>query len=222
MSAIAAASHFSFIFSLRHCRCYSSFRTTISAISVASLSDKGFIFVNVDLRFCLRHIQANFNKTFKNIELKSLMWQAGMESKQWKFDRVMHEIQDRNVDAYIYLVKIDLDKWTLLHDGGHRHGIMITNISEALNIVLKKARVLPLKAPVEFIFNKLVRYFNQHSEEVQNCVHPFPTRVFDKFLQIELKSRDHKVTTYNPREAVYMFRSPIRVDGTDITCIHYE
>ncbi|KAI5682336.1 hypothetical protein M9H77_03564 [Catharanthus roseus] len=44
------------------------------------------------------------------------------------FDHVMSEIQDRNVDANIYLVKIDLEKWTLLHDSGHRQGIMTTNI----------------------------------------------------------------------------------------------
>ncbi|KAI5676801.1 hypothetical protein M9H77_07751 [Catharanthus roseus] len=141
--------------------------------------------------------------------------QAGTKSKQWKFDRVMREIQDRNVNAYIYLVKIELDKWILLHDGGHRHRIMTTNILKALNRVLKKARVLPLNALVELIFNKLVRYFNQHGEEAQNYVHPFPTRVFDKFLQIELKSRDHKVTTYNLQEGIYMVRSPIRVDGTN-------
>ncbi|KAI5663161.1 hypothetical protein M9H77_22484 [Catharanthus roseus] len=116
----------------------------------------------------------------------------------------MKEIQERNIDAYIYLMKLDAKKWTLLHDGGHRHGIMITNIFEALNSVLKKARVLPLKALVELIFNKLV----------ENCVHPFPTRIFDKFLRIELKSREHKVTTYNPREGIYMVRSPIWVSGT--------
>ncbi|KAI5659569.1 hypothetical protein M9H77_28362 [Catharanthus roseus] len=106
---------------------------------------------------------------------------AGTETKQWKFDRVMKEIQENNVDAYIYLMKLEAEKWTLLHDGGHRHGIMTTNISEALNSVLKKARVLPLKA---------------------------------LFLRIELKSREYKVTTYNPREGIYMVRSPIRVSGT--------
>ncbi|KAI5666999.1 hypothetical protein M9H77_16852 [Catharanthus roseus] len=109
----------------------------------------------------------------------------------------MKEIQNRNMHAYTYLVKIVPKKWTLLHDGGHRHGIMTTNISEALNSVLKKVRILPLKALVELIF-KLVRYFHQHREEAQNCVHPFSTRIFDKFLRIEMKSREYKVTTYNP------------------------
>ncbi|KAI5661596.1 hypothetical protein M9H77_20919 [Catharanthus roseus] len=120
---------------------------------------KGVLLIAIH-RFCLHHIRANFNKTFKNTNLKTLMWQAGTESKQWKFDRVMKDIQERNIDAYIYLMK---------------HGIMTTNISEALNSVLKKDRVLPLKALVELIFNKLVKYFHQHREEAKNCVHPFPT-----------------------------------------------
>ncbi|KAI5666462.1 hypothetical protein M9H77_16315 [Catharanthus roseus] len=76
-------------------------------------------------------------------------------------------------------MKLDAEKWTLLHDGGHRHGIMTTNIFEELNSVLKKATVLPLIALVELIFNKLVKYFHQQHEEAENCVHPFPTRIFD-------------------------------------------
>ncbi|KAI5654780.1 hypothetical protein M9H77_31967 [Catharanthus roseus] len=112
---------------------------------------------------------------------------AGTETKQWKFDRVMKKIQKRNVDAYIYLMKLDAEKWTLLHDGGHRHGIMTTNISKALNSMLKKARVLPLKA---------------------------------LFLRIEMKSREHKVTTYNPREGIYMVRSPIGFLVCATTSIH--
>ncbi|KAI5666652.1 hypothetical protein M9H77_16505 [Catharanthus roseus] len=36
----------------------------------------------------------------------------------------------------------------------------------------------------------------------------------ERFLRIELKSREHKVTTYNSREGIYMVKSPIRVSGT--------
>ncbi|KAI5677002.1 hypothetical protein M9H77_07952 [Catharanthus roseus] len=122
----------------------------------------------------------------------------------------MKEIQERNVDAYIYLMKLDAEKWTLLHDGGHRHGIMTTNISEALNSVLKKARVLPLKALVELIFNKLVKYFHQHREEAENCVRLFPTRIFDEFLQIELKSREHKCLGEMGQEQMLMYRRYIQ------------
>ncbi|KAI5664466.1 hypothetical protein M9H77_23789 [Catharanthus roseus] len=144
-------------------------------------------------------------KTCKNTLLKIATYASFL---------IATKIQERNVDAYIYLMKLDPKKLTLLHDGGHRHSIMTTNISEALNSVLKKNRVLPLKVLIELIFNKLVKYFYQHREKAETCVHPFPTRIFDKFLHIEMKSREHKVTTYNPRERIYMVNSPIPVSGT--------
>lgn len=53
----------------------------------------------------------------------------------------------KNVEAYNYLVKISMEKWTLLNDGGHRHGVMTTNISKALSSVLKKTRVFIFKIP---------------------------------------------------------------------------
>ncbi|KAI5667492.1 hypothetical protein M9H77_17345 [Catharanthus roseus] len=116
-------------------------------------------------------------------------------------------------------MKLDPGKQTLLYDCGHRHGIMTTIISKALNNVLKNARVLSLKALVELIFNKLVKYFHQHQEEAENCVHPFPTRIFDKFLRIKMKSREYKVTTYNLREGIYMVKSPIRVSSRGNNCV---
>ncbi|KAI5675740.1 hypothetical protein M9H77_06690 [Catharanthus roseus] len=45
------------------------------------------------------------------------------------------------------------------------------------------------------------------------CIH-FQPEFFDKFLGIEIKSREHKVTTYNAREGIYMVRSPIQVSRT--------
>ncbi|KAI5682607.1 hypothetical protein M9H77_03835 [Catharanthus roseus] len=164
-----------------------------------SIATKGF-YMLFKINLC-GNLHMQFTSfVYATLEQISTRPSTGMELKLWKFDRVMKEIQDRNVDAYIYLMKIGAEKWILLHDGEHRHGIMTTNISEALNSVLKKARVLPLKALVELIFNKLVRYFHQHREEAQNCVHPFPTQIFDKFRRIESKSRKYKVTTYNRRE----------------------
>ncbi|KAI5656674.1 hypothetical protein M9H77_25467 [Catharanthus roseus] len=106
------------------------------------------------------------------------MWWAGIETKQWKFDRVMKEIQERSVDDYIYLMKLDPKKWTLLHDGGHRHGIMTTNISEALNSVLKKARCIEKMGQEQILMCR--RYIrDKRTEEltkrifIRSCVRTF-------------------------------------------------
>ena len=61
---------------------------------------------------------------------------------------------------YLYLSKEDLEAWTLSHDHGHRYGAMTTNMSECFNGVLKGARGLSIFALVDYIWCKLVAYFN--------------------------------------------------------------
>ena len=36
--------------------------------------------------------------------------------------------------------KIPKEKWTLSHDGGHRHGVMTTNYAESVNAMFKSIR----------------------------------------------------------------------------------
>ncbi|KAI5666005.1 hypothetical protein M9H77_15858 [Catharanthus roseus] len=66
------------------------------------------------------------------------------------------------------------------------------------------------------------RYFHRHHEEAQNCVHPFLTRIFDKFLRIELKSRNTKLQlTIREKEYTWSdLRSELLVPA--ITSIHYK
>ncbi|KAL0398811.1 UNVERIFIED_CONTAM: hypothetical protein Sradi_2224400 [Sesamum radiatum] len=100
-------------------------------------------------RFCLRHVCSNFNNKYKNVQLKDLCWRAGSESSARKFDRIMEEIKSLNPEAYDWLGNIDKTQWTLAHDGGWRTGILTTNMSEAVNGVLKGARRLPIVPLVE-------------------------------------------------------------------------
>ena len=67
---------------------------------------------------------------------------------------------------YSYLMKEGLEKWTLSHDGGHRYGVMTTNMSECFNGVLKGACGLPISTLVEYIWCKLVAYFNDQRTKI--------------------------------------------------------
>ncbi|KAL8515593.1 hypothetical protein ACS0TY_014331 [Phlomoides rotata] len=57
----------------------------------------------------------------------------------------MREIEGIDHGAHEYLRAIDASKWTFSHDGGHRYGVVMTNISEAINGV-KGTRRLPITA----------------------------------------------------------------------------
>ena len=67
---------------------------------------------------------------------------------------------------YSYLMKEGLEKWTLSHDGRHRYGAMTTNMSECFNRILKGARGLPISALVDYIWCKLVTYFNDRCTKI--------------------------------------------------------
>ncbi|KAK4388212.1 hypothetical protein Sango_2427800 [Sesamum angolense] len=99
-------------------------------------------------RYCLRHVCSNFNSTIKNVVLKDLCWQAGSEYQLRKFNHIMEEIKKHDVKAFAYLDQINKEKWTASHDGGWRCGILMTNMSECINGVLKGARRLPVSALV--------------------------------------------------------------------------
>ncbi|KAH0672436.1 hypothetical protein KY290_024674 [Solanum tuberosum] len=97
-------------------------------------------------RFCLRHLKSNFQSQFPNRDLSNLMWRAATAHQVRKFEALMWEIQEENREAYEYLMRIPLNKWTVSHDDGKRWGVLTTNLSESFNRLLKKARGLPVTA----------------------------------------------------------------------------
>ncbi|PHU19749.1 hypothetical protein BC332_10900 [Capsicum chinense] len=50
------------------------------------------------------------------------------------------------MEDYTWLMKFDIDKWTVHKDGGRRWGMMITNSSESFIGILMSARGLPVTA----------------------------------------------------------------------------
>ena len=69
-----------------------------------------------------------------------------------------------NSKAQQWLEAIPFQLWALSHDGGQRHGIMTTNISDVFNSVLKGARGLPVTALVQLTFFRLNSYFVARKE----------------------------------------------------------
>ena len=86
------------------------------------------------------------------------MW-AGMENQLRKYQITRDRITQLSADGEKYLREIPVEKWTLAYDGGHRYGLMTTNLSESFNEILKSARNLPITALVELTYYRCVAYF---------------------------------------------------------------
>ncbi|XP_068639518.1 uncharacterized protein [Aristolochia californica] len=81
-------------------------------------------------RFCVRHLVANFKKTFKNETLIALIWYAGRKTNIIDFDHTLELIEQQT------------------HDDNVRFGVLTTNMSKSFNNVRRGARRLPILALV--------------------------------------------------------------------------
>ncbi|XP_049386914.1 uncharacterized protein LOC125851176 [Solanum stenotomum] len=151
-------------------------------------------------RFCLRHLKANFQKKFKNVILNNLLWAAANHCQEKKFLEKMEMIKEINPKAYVWLMKNDLDKWTLHMDGGRRWGMLTTNSSESFNGLLKSARGLPVTAMVRLTYNQIVNRFVTRSKFVNQLVQqkqqwmPKPFKIFEDNRK---KSQRHTLINYH-------------------------
>uniref|UniRef100_A0A2N9GWD0 CCHC-type domain-containing protein n=1 Tax=Fagus sylvatica TaxID=28930 RepID=A0A2N9GWD0_FAGSY len=167
--------------------------------------------LNAYHRFCIRHLVSNFNTRFHDKRLKNMIQRAGEHNQLRKFNATMDSIRQYNKDAAKILdEETDVDKWTLAKDGGRRYGAMTTNLSECFNGVLKGARNLPITAMVEFIYFKLVHYFNDRRVKTQaqlSSGQAFSTHAMEIFQKWSEKASLHHVIEFNREEGTFQIQT---------------
>jgi len=133
----------------------------------------------------IRHIASNFNKNFKNAELKRQLINIGIFSFfifNFKFSHLpylffhivtTYEMKQSTVMAKLsamrsefpqavsWIDQIQLEKWAQAFDGGKRFGHMTTNLAECTNSVLRGARSLLIFALVKTTFETIKDWFVQ-------------------------------------------------------------
>jgi hypothetical protein len=133
---------------------------------------------DLETRWCMRHLAANFYSKFKNKDWFKLFKRMCMQKTEEKMNAIWSGInaeiekaalpqrKDRrgntrtvNLSTWIAESCPDLSKWALSHDSGARYGIMTTNMSEVYNGVLKGVRALPITALITETWNRTLSYF---------------------------------------------------------------
>ncbi|KAI3823140.1 hypothetical protein L1987_04572 [Smallanthus sonchifolius] len=176
-------------------------------------------------RFCLRHVRSNFMKKFKNVSLKRLCWSIGSTTQRRKYRSCIQQMKKINPEAWEYLKQIGFNKWTLMHDEkDSRWGNLTTNISESLNNALRGARVLPIKACIDYTFNKVVQQFRNHTDIAKHCKTSLPPRVWHTFDERDNRGQDHTVTEFNEEEGWYRVTSMMQTnqDGDNDYIVQYK
>uniref|UniRef100_A0A2N9HUL4 Zinc finger PMZ-type domain-containing protein n=1 Tax=Fagus sylvatica TaxID=28930 RepID=A0A2N9HUL4_FAGSY len=167
--------------------------------------------LNAYHRFCLRHLTSNFNQRFHDKRLKNMIMRAGQHNQLRKFNATMDSIRHYNKDAVTILDnETNVEKWALAKDDGLRYGVMTTNLFECFNGVLKGAHNLPITAMVEFIYFKLVHYFNDRRIKTQAQLtsgQEFSTHALEIFEKWSEKASLHRVIEFNRDEGTFQIQT---------------
>lgn len=133
---------------------------------------------DLETRWCMQHLAANFYSKFKNKDWFKLFKRMCMQKTIAKMNAIWSGInaeieraalpqrEDRrgcrttiNLSSWITENCPDLSKWALAHDTGARYDIMTTNMSEVYHGVLKGVRALPVTALILETWNRTLTYF---------------------------------------------------------------
>ena len=177
---------------------------------------------------------SNFNTQFNDKFLKSLALKAGYKHQDRKLEKILDCLKEAELKfsldpnpniakkkPYSYLAKEGLEKWTLSHDGGHHYGAMTTNMSECFNGVLKGACGLPISTLVDYIWCKLVAYFNDRRTKILGDIEhgqEFSKHAMEKYEANYEKGTRHYVRPFNQQDSIYQVctsHNPHKSDGGD-------
>jgi hypothetical protein len=146
--------------------------------TIKQVTDPEWGWPDLETRWCMRHLAANFYTKFNNKDWFKLFKRMCMQNTESKINAIWTGINGEiertalpsregrrgrtppvNLTQWITENCPDLYKWALAHDLGARYGIMTSNMSQVYNGVLKGVRALPLTALITETWNHTLSYF---------------------------------------------------------------
>ncbi|XP_010507126.1 PREDICTED: uncharacterized protein LOC104783702 [Camelina sativa] len=108
---------------------------------------------------CTVHQQRNITSSFKKKLLAFHVSRAARAYRICDFHTYFNEVIKLDPACGAYLETIGFSHWTRAYFLGNRYNVMISNVAESLNSVLKEARELPVIPLGEFIRTTLISWF---------------------------------------------------------------
>jgi hypothetical protein len=120
----------------------------------------GDVFPGCPHGHCLKHLEANFHKQFKDKNLLPFLWKAASTTTQPAFDKALEDMTKINPKAVPWLLEnVNPEDWAEIYFSGRRYGHLTSNIAESLNSWLLEARSKPILAMFNQIRHQLMGWF---------------------------------------------------------------
>ncbi|KAH9623644.1 hypothetical protein KSS87_021988 [Heliosperma pusillum] len=121
-----------------------------------------------ETRYCARHIWANFKLSYGGKLYKESFWNAVRATTKADFDGHMEGIKFLSYDAWAYLNVIPVEHWSRHAFQTHcKSNMLLNNLCETFNAVLKDARDKPILTQMEWIRRYVMKRTCEKREGLQ-------------------------------------------------------
>jgi hypothetical protein len=117
------------------------------------------VFLDVEHRFCVRHMIQNFQREGHRGEtLKNDVWAIARSTYIPKCERSMDKLKADSAAAFAWIEKLILNTWVkTFFSAFPKCDMLLNNHSELFNIDILQPREMPFLSMLETIFNKILQ-----------------------------------------------------------------
>ena len=138
------------------------------------------VFEGAEVRFCVRHLYANFKKKFPGLLLKQQLWACARSTTAEEFKRKMAELKATNAQAYDWLSEKAPSEWTKSHFRTYsKCDMLLNNLCESFNSAILEGRDKAIITLLEFIRYWLMDRLRKQRESASKWQYPVGKRIFD-------------------------------------------
>ncbi|RYR34663.1 hypothetical protein Ahy_A10g049646 [Arachis hypogaea] len=142
-------------------------------------------------RFCVWHLWRNFNKQWKDLELRRLLWDAARSTTFQDFIDNMDKIKRVSEEAWTYLNKWPRSSWTK-SQFSHRTKLdnICNNACEVFNARIKEARSKPIITLLEEVRMFVMRSIAKNKIKLNNHVGKLPPVIQSRLEKVRKESKN--------------------------------
>ncbi|XP_025692605.1 uncharacterized protein [Arachis hypogaea] len=144
----------------------------------------------VHYRFCVWHLWRNFNKQWKDLELRRLLWDAARSTTFQDFIGNMDKIKRVSEEAWTYLNKWPRHSW-MKSQFSHRPKLdnICNNACEVFNARIKEARSKPIITLLEEVRMFVMRSIAKNKIKLNNHVGKLPPVIQSRLEKVRKESK---------------------------------
>ncbi|RAL41585.1 hypothetical protein DM860_013119 [Cuscuta australis] len=152
--------------------------------------------------YCTEHIARNLRTKFKGPK-EDLTWKfrkASRAATEVECEEYLQMLEEQDHRIRAYLSQIGQTKWARCKSGPYRHSVMTSNAAESMNNVNNSAREYPIFKLVDFIHERMQKWFHECFETASTTSTILPNKLESELITLQRDAFNMKVKPACPYE----------------------